>query len=104
VSRRPNAALRPWQPGHPVDEAGEIPARAGQARDEAVAHRIGDGRKYDRDRPRLPLECGGRRSLVCRAAGNVDRMGRLARGEQGMTAFLLTDAHWRRIEAIWENS
>ena len=29
---------------------------------------------------------------------------RLARGEQGVTAFLIDDAQWRRIEAIWENS
>jgi len=33
---------------------------------------------------------------------NIDP--RLAIGEQGRTAFLLTDEQWRRIEAIWEHS
>jgi hypothetical protein len=47
-----------------VDEAGDIPARAGQARNETIADRIGDAQKYDRDRPRLPLKCGDHRSRV----------------------------------------
>ena len=33
-----------------------FPPGTGQARNEAIADRVGDGRKYDRDRPRLPLE------------------------------------------------
>jgi hypothetical protein len=47
-----------------ADEAGDISARARQACHEAIADRVGDGRKYDRDRPRLPLECSGRWSSV----------------------------------------
>jgi hypothetical protein len=41
------------------NEAGDIPSRAGQAHNEAGADRVGDNHKYDRDRPRLPLQCGG---------------------------------------------
>ena len=48
-----------------VDEAGDIPARTGQARNEASADRVGDARKYDRDRPRRLLKRGGRRSRGC---------------------------------------
>src|SRR5262245_18882661 len=49
-----------------VDEAGEIPARTGQARNEASADRVGDARKYDRDRPRRLLKRSGRRSRSCK--------------------------------------
>jgi hypothetical protein len=38
-----------------MDEAGKIPSRARQAGDEANADRVGNNRKYNRDRPRLPL-------------------------------------------------
>ena len=34
--------------------------------------------------------------------GDIDR--RIARGEQGTTAFLVSDEAWRRIIAIWENA
>jgi len=40
-------------------EAGDVPAGAGQTGNEAFADRVADGRKYDRDRPRLPLEFTG---------------------------------------------
>jgi hypothetical protein len=41
-----------------------FPPGRGRPRYEAIAHRVGDARKYDRDRPRLALECGGPRSRV----------------------------------------
>ena len=44
---------------------GKIPAWAGQARNEAIADRVADGRKYYGDRQRLALECSGRRSPHC---------------------------------------
>ena len=47
-----------------ADEARDISAWAGKAFNEAFADRVGDGGKYDRDRPRLPLECSGRWSSV----------------------------------------
>ena len=47
-----------------MDEAGKVPSRALQARNEARADRVGNNRKYNRDRPRLPLECSGRWSSV----------------------------------------
>src|SRR5271166_1511066 len=42
-----------------------VSARAGQARNEPGADRVADDHKYDRDRPRLPLECSGHRSRAC---------------------------------------
>jgi hypothetical protein len=48
-----------------MDEAGKIPSRVRQAGNEANANRVGNNRKYNRDRPRLPLKCSGRRSRVC---------------------------------------
>jgi hypothetical protein len=46
-------------------EAGDVPSRAGQARNEAGGDRVADARKYYGDRSRLTLECSGRRSRVC---------------------------------------
>jgi hypothetical protein len=44
-----------------------VAERAGQARNEAGANRVGDEHKYDRDRPRLALKCSGhRRALTSR--------------------------------------
>jgi hypothetical protein len=48
-----------------VDEAGDIAARTGQAGNKTLAHRIGDGNKYDRDRPRFLLESSGHWCRVC---------------------------------------
>ena len=47
------------------NEARDIPARAGQARNQAGADRVADVRKYDRDRPRLPLDGCRRRGRAC---------------------------------------
>jgi hypothetical protein len=47
-----------------MDEAGKVPSRAWQACNEANADRVGNNRKYNRDRPRLPLECSGLWSSV----------------------------------------
>src|SRR5215475_2640063 len=44
-----------------VGEAGDVPTRAVEPRDDAARDGVAHGRKDDRDRPRLPLEGNGRR-------------------------------------------
>ena len=44
-----------------VGEAGDVPARAVEPRDDAAGDGVGHGHKDDRDRLRLPLEGSGRR-------------------------------------------
>jgi hypothetical protein len=42
-----------------------FPPGRGQARDEAIADRVAGARKYNRDRPCLPLDYAGPRSPAC---------------------------------------
>src|SRR6516165_4044789 len=53
------------QRGFHVGEAGSVPARLVEPRDDAAGDGIARARKDDRDRPRLPLEGNGRRGRVC---------------------------------------
>ena len=48
-----------------VGKAGDVPTRAVEPRDDAADDGVGHVRKDDRDRPRLPLECSGRRGPGC---------------------------------------
>jgi hypothetical protein len=48
-----------------IDKASEIPAWAGQARDESRADRVGDRHEHDRDRLRLPLYRSGHGGRAC---------------------------------------
>ena len=47
-----------------VDEAGDVPTRAVERRDDAAGDGLARARKYNRDRPRLPLEGSGRRGRM----------------------------------------
>src|SRR6516225_5631218 len=49
------------QRGFEVGEAGSVPARLVEPRDNALADGVGHVRKDDRDGPRLPLDVNGRR-------------------------------------------
>src|SRR6516162_239818 len=53
------------QRGFQVGEAGGVPARPVEPRDDASGDGVGHVRKDDRERPCLPLEGSGRRSRVC---------------------------------------
>ena len=46
-------------------EAGDVPTRLVEPRDEAAGDGVGHVRKDDRDRPRLPLDGNGRRRPGC---------------------------------------
>src|SRR6516162_11758105 len=46
-------------------EAGDVPTRTVEPRDDASWNRVARARKDDRDRPRLPLEGDGRRAPAC---------------------------------------
>src|SRR5215471_5681764 len=46
-------------------EAGDVPTRAVEPRDDALGDGIAHAHKDDWDRPRLPLEGNGRRGRVC---------------------------------------
>ena len=46
-------------------EAGDVPTRAVEPRDEAAGDGIACARKDDRDRPRLPLESSDRQGPAC---------------------------------------
>jgi hypothetical protein len=48
-----------------VGEAGNIPARPVERRDEAAGDGVARAKKDDRDRPRLSLEGNGRRGRAC---------------------------------------
>ena len=62
-SRELREQFQPLAPHCPfqMDKAGNIPSGARQAGNEAGADRVGNVTKYDRDRPRLPLERSGYR-------------------------------------------
>ena len=49
------------QRGFETGEAGDVPTRAVEPRDDAAGDGVGRARKNDRDRPRLPLDGNGRR-------------------------------------------
>jgi hypothetical protein len=53
------------QRGFQVGEAGDVPTRPVEPRDDALGNRVGHVRKDDRDRPRLPLDGSGRRGPKC---------------------------------------
>src|ERR1700751_4613463 len=53
------------QRGFVAGESGDIPTRVVGPRDDAAGNGVAQGRKDDRDRPRLPLEGNGRRGRVC---------------------------------------
>src|SRR4051794_17873088 len=53
-----------------VGEPGDVAPRPRDARNKAAAHGIGHTRKHDRDRRRLPQQCGGGR---CRIADQYIR-------------------------------
>ena len=55
----------PSQRGFHVDEAGDVPARAIDARDDAAGNEVARVRNDDRDRLRLPQEGSDRRGRVC---------------------------------------
>jgi hypothetical protein len=48
-----------------VGKAGDIAAWVGWAGNETLTHRVADDNKYNRDRPRFPLESSGHRCRVC---------------------------------------
>jgi hypothetical protein len=48
-----------------VGEAGDVPTRAVEPRDDAAGDRVAQAHKDDWDRRRLPLEGSGRRGSVC---------------------------------------
>src|SRR5439155_14922369 len=58
---KPLASQRGFQGG----EAGGVPTRAVEPRDDAAGDGVARARKDDRDRPRLPLDGNGRRGPVC---------------------------------------
>ena len=51
--------------GFRLGEAGDVPARPVEPRDDAAGHGIGHASKDDRDRPRLLLDGNGRGGHVC---------------------------------------
>jgi hypothetical protein len=53
------------QRGFVEGEAGDVPTRAVEPRDDAAGDGVARARKDDRDRPRLPLEGNGRRGRAC---------------------------------------
>jgi hypothetical protein len=53
------------QRGFRAGEAGDVPARLVEPRDDAAGDRVAHARKDDRDRPRLPLDGNGRRGRAC---------------------------------------
>jgi hypothetical protein len=53
------------QRGLEAGEAGDVPTRAVEPRDDAAGDGLGHVPKDDRDRPRLPLDGNGRRGRAC---------------------------------------
>ena len=51
-----------WKRDFVQGEAGNVPTRAVEPRDDAAQDRVAQARKDDWDRPRLPLEGDGRRA------------------------------------------
>ena len=67
---RPGAISEPLacQRGFVAGEAGDVPTRLVEPRDDAVGDRVAYIRKDDRDRLRLPLDGSGRHGPVCQVA------------------------------------
>ena len=59
--------LKPLAPerGFEVGEAGDVPTRAVEPRDDPASDGVAHARKDDRDRPRLPLDGNSRRGRAC---------------------------------------
>src|SRR6516162_11786192 len=53
------------QRGFETGEAGDVPTRAVEPRDDVLGDGVGHTRKDDRDRPSLPLDGNGRRGPEC---------------------------------------